>query len=282
MTLSGWNPTCCTPSSMPSKTAPSSTSPPGTQPQHTTNSPATRCIPSCWRVSRRRTAHPCRSRTPHRCVGPVHAGHRRWRMAQHQSAGLPMIHPLFTPFNEDLADRLNGGSPATDVDTFADTVISCCRRGRRGDRHCKRSHGVRPSCRRPPVAKCVALHRGNIRRVRVRIVERVRPHRQRTRCDVQSRHQHPGESGHRQRDGIPTTVDGISLRPTAAPAGMMADVLISDAPPMFRKGKSRTPSDGPFAQRPSACEADGKSVLRRLCWSNWTNWTHLEGSAHAI
>lgn len=39
-------------------------------------------------------------------------------------AGLPMIHPLFTPFNEDLGDRLNGGSPATDVDTFADTVIS--------------------------------------------------------------------------------------------------------------------------------------------------------------
>ena len=28
-------------------------------------------------------------------------------------AGLPMIHPLFTPFDEDLGDRLNGGSPAT-------------------------------------------------------------------------------------------------------------------------------------------------------------------------
>jgi hypothetical protein len=39
-------------------------------------------------------------------------------------AGLPMIHPLFTAFNEDLGDRLNGGSPATDVDTFADSVIS--------------------------------------------------------------------------------------------------------------------------------------------------------------
>jgi hypothetical protein len=35
-------------------------------------------------------------------------------------------------------------------------------------------------------------------------------------------------------------------------------------------------------QRPSACEADGKSVPRRLCWSNWTNWTHREGSEHAI
>jgi Domain of unknown function (DUF4331) len=39
-------------------------------------------------------------------------------------AGLPMIHPLFTAFNEDLGDRLNGGSPATDVDIFADSVIS--------------------------------------------------------------------------------------------------------------------------------------------------------------
>jgi hypothetical protein len=39
-------------------------------------------------------------------------------------AGLPMIHPLFAPFNEDLSDRLNGGSPATDVDTFADSVVS--------------------------------------------------------------------------------------------------------------------------------------------------------------
>ena len=39
-------------------------------------------------------------------------------------AGLPMIHPLFAPFNEDLSDRLNGGSPATDADTFADSVIT--------------------------------------------------------------------------------------------------------------------------------------------------------------
>jgi hypothetical protein len=45
-------------------------------------------------------------------------------MAQHHRAGLPMIHPLFAPFNEDLSDRLNGGSPATDVDTFADSVVS--------------------------------------------------------------------------------------------------------------------------------------------------------------
>ena len=39
-------------------------------------------------------------------------------------AGLPMIHALFAPFDEDLSDRLNGGSPATDVETFTDTVKS--------------------------------------------------------------------------------------------------------------------------------------------------------------
>ncbi len=38
-------------------------------------------------------------------------------------AGLPMIHPLFTQFNEDLGNRLNGGGPAGDFETFGETVI---------------------------------------------------------------------------------------------------------------------------------------------------------------
>jgi len=36
---------------------------------------------------------------------------------------LPMIHPLFTQFNEDLGNRLNGGVPADDFGTFGKTVI---------------------------------------------------------------------------------------------------------------------------------------------------------------
>ena len=36
--------------------------------------------------------------------------------------GLPMIHPLFTQYNEDLGDRLNGGVPADDYETFGDLV----------------------------------------------------------------------------------------------------------------------------------------------------------------
>jgi hypothetical protein len=36
--------------------------------------------------------------------------------------GLPMIHPLFTQFNEDLGNRLNGGRPADDLATHGATV----------------------------------------------------------------------------------------------------------------------------------------------------------------
>jgi Domain of unknown function (DUF4331) len=36
--------------------------------------------------------------------------------------GLPMIHPLFTQFNEDLGNRLNAGRPADDLSTHGTTV----------------------------------------------------------------------------------------------------------------------------------------------------------------
>jgi hypothetical protein len=36
--------------------------------------------------------------------------------------GLPMIHPLFTQFNEDLGNRLNAGRPADDLTTHGATV----------------------------------------------------------------------------------------------------------------------------------------------------------------
>ena len=37
--------------------------------------------------------------------------------------GLPMIHPLFTQFNENLGDRLNAGRPADDFATYGEEVI---------------------------------------------------------------------------------------------------------------------------------------------------------------
>jgi hypothetical protein len=36
--------------------------------------------------------------------------------------GLPMIHPLFTQFNEDLGNRLNAGTPSEDLATHGKTV----------------------------------------------------------------------------------------------------------------------------------------------------------------
>ncbi len=36
--------------------------------------------------------------------------------------GLPMIHPLFTQFNEDLGDRLNAGRPSDDYATYGEVV----------------------------------------------------------------------------------------------------------------------------------------------------------------
>lgn len=36
--------------------------------------------------------------------------------------GLPMIHPLFTQFNEDLGNRLNAGRPADDFETYGEAV----------------------------------------------------------------------------------------------------------------------------------------------------------------
>jgi len=37
--------------------------------------------------------------------------------------GLPMIHPLFTQFNEDLGNRLNAGRPLDDFKTYGETVV---------------------------------------------------------------------------------------------------------------------------------------------------------------
>jgi len=37
--------------------------------------------------------------------------------------GLPMIHPLFTQYNEDLGNRLNAGRPSDDFTTYGEAVI---------------------------------------------------------------------------------------------------------------------------------------------------------------
>jgi hypothetical protein len=38
--------------------------------------------------------------------------------------GLPMIHPIFTQFNEDLGNALNLTKPSTDFETYGETIVS--------------------------------------------------------------------------------------------------------------------------------------------------------------
>ena len=45
-----------------------------------------------------------------------------WRSVNR--VGLPMIHPLFTQYNEDLGNRLNAGRPADDFATYGETVMN--------------------------------------------------------------------------------------------------------------------------------------------------------------
>jgi hypothetical protein len=47
---------------------------------------------------------------------------RGWRSINR--AGLPMIHPLFTQYNEDLGNRLNAGRPTDDLATYGELVSS--------------------------------------------------------------------------------------------------------------------------------------------------------------
>jgi hypothetical protein len=50
------------------------------------------------------------------------------------------------------------------------------------------------------------------------------------------------------------------------------------------KGHNCTDAGGPGWDRTSdlPCEAEAKSEARCLCWSSWTNWTHLGGSEHTL
>ena len=81
--------------------------------------PATLCTRSCWKCPTR-TA---RQASDNRRIGvwavatlATDAG--GWRSINR--VGLPMIHPLFTQYNEDLGNRLNAGRPADDFATYGE------------------------------------------------------------------------------------------------------------------------------------------------------------------
>ncbi len=83
------------------------------------SSPVTPSIRSC---SKFRTRNSCLTQPTIAALasGPPPPTAGGWRRRSRD--GLPMIHPLFTQFNEDLGNRLNAGRPADDLSTHGKTV----------------------------------------------------------------------------------------------------------------------------------------------------------------
>ena len=88
-----------------------------------TSSPGTTSTPSCSKSRMARLDQHGREWAD-RSLGPRQPADGCRGLALHKPLGLPMIHPLFTQYNEDLGDRLNGGVPSTDFEMFGETVIN--------------------------------------------------------------------------------------------------------------------------------------------------------------
>ena len=111
--------------------------------------------------------------------------------------GPPMIHPLFTQFNEDLGNPLNGGRPADNFPTHGKTVAKAiagvvAAYGTAEDPRPMVKSSRTASAQRTSVSSWHAVG------IRLRRVERPVAQRQRSRRDVFVRSQHSCSSGDRQ------------------------------------------------------------------------------------
>jgi hypothetical protein len=124
--------------------------------------------------------------------------------------GLPMIHPLFTQYNEDLGNRLNAGCPGDDYATHGATQSNCGRR--RSKWNSRRSSGLWGDSRTPSLPQHPSLRGRYTRCVRIRTMERSLTYRQRARCHVL----YGGERSRTPRDregvGYLETVEDVSIR----------------------------------------------------------------------
>jgi hypothetical protein len=97
--------------------------------------------------------------------------------------GLPMIHPLFTQYNEDLGNRLNAGRPADDFATYGEAVTKAiASRVRQWNR--TRSPSLWREGRAPVLPQHPPVRGRHTGGVRLRRVERTLPDRRRSRRDV--------------------------------------------------------------------------------------------------
>ena len=140
--------------------------------------------------------------------------------------GLPMIHPLFTQYNEDLGNRLDAGRPADDPRDLRRDDRQGDRWRRVGDRHGRepadlwREGGTSLPAQHPAVRNRYA---GRIRLCRM---ERPVADRQRSRCHVFDRRQRSCSPRYWQRVGDVEAAGGVPvcshdrMNPGCDPSGL--------------------------------------------------------------
>lgn len=126
--------------------------------------------------------------------------------------GLPMIHPLFTQYNEDLGNRLNVGRPADDFLTYGQVVINAIAGVVSANGTVEDPRGVRGEGRASVLPQHPSLRGRYTGRVRLRRMERPLAHGQRPGCHVL----HSGERSHQPRDrqefSHVEAIDDLSIR----------------------------------------------------------------------
>ena len=126
--------------------------------------------------------------------------------------GLPMIHPLFTQYNEDLGNRLNAGRPADDFATYGETVIEADRRRRVRLWNGGRSSGICGESRAPVLPQHAPVRGRHAGRIRLRRVEWPFPHGQCAQCHVLHRGEHAYQPRDRQGVGHLEAVEEVPVR----------------------------------------------------------------------
>ena len=126
--------------------------------------------------------------------------------------GLPMIHPLFTQYNEDLGNRLNAGRPADDFATYGEAVTKAIAGvvSAYGTAEDPRAYAEKVAHRFFP--NILPYEVGTPAAFGFDRVERSFPHRQRPECHVLACGQYAHQPRHRQRVGYLETLKNLPLR----------------------------------------------------------------------
>ncbi len=141
--------------------------------------------------------------------------------------GLPMIHPLFTQYNEDLGNRLNAGRPADDFATYGAAVAKAIAGVVAANGTAARPEAYGETVAHRFFPNILPYEVGTPAVVWFRGMERPFPHGQRAQCHVLHSGKHARSPWHRQGVGhveaisdIPVrSFRGLRARPAAMPAG---------------------------------------------------------------